>query len=259
MKLCRFRVGNDTAVRAGVFHEGKVYETDGEKALGVFEPGDVQLLAPIAHAPSLRRFNAFTSRNGRPKFEFGNPAALTGPETEIRFPQDASKLDFEIHIAAVIGTSESDLEPREADDYILGFTILNGWAVRDADRHGTPKAWDFAATIGPFLVTPEELDDKVADKTNGKRYNLNMKALVNGEVVASSNLSQMEYTFAELLSEASRGAKLNEGDVISSGCAQGGSLLQVENEFLQSGDEVTILVERLGSLMNRVRVGLPDF
>ena len=252
MKLCRFRIGEEPGARTGIFHDGQIYETDGERALGTHRPGDVQLLAPVAHAPSVRRFDAFAVRNGVPRFEFGNPATIIGPEKEVRFPDDAAKMDFEIQIAAVIGTSESDLHPGEADDYILGFAILNSWNVRDADRQGTPKAWDFGASLGPFLVTPEELADKITSKVGGNQYDLNMKALVNGEVVASANLSAMQYSFGELIAEASRGARVNEGDVIASGCAPGGSLLQLEKEFLKPGDDVTIVVERLGTLMNRV-------
>jgi len=194
----------------------------------------------------LRLYDAFAP--GPPLFVFGNSSAIVGPEADIAFPEDCEKRDYQMQVAAVVGKTESDLDAREAQDYILGFTILNCWTARDASRHCTAKATDFAISVGPFLVTPEELEDKIS----AGRYNLNMKALVNGEVVSSANLSSTTYSFADLIAEASRGATVREGDIIASGPAPGGSLMQLERDYLQPGDEVTLVVERLGTLRNCV-------
>ncbi|MGI8924100.1 MAG: fumarylacetoacetate hydrolase family protein [Fimbriimonadales bacterium] len=245
MKLCRFLLADDERPRTGIFHDDQIYETDGERALGVHKPNDIRLLAPVAQS-TLRMFDAFAP--GPPLFAFGNSSAIVGPEVDIAFPEDCEKPDFQMQIAAVVGKTESDLDAKEAEDYILGFTILNCWTARDAGRHESAKATDFAISVGPFLVTPEELEDKLS----AGRYNLNMKALVNGEVVSSANLSSMTLSFAELIAEASRGAAVREGDIIASGSAAGGSLMQLERDYLQPGDEVTLVVERLGTLMNRV-------
>ncbi|MBA3725521.1 MAG: fumarylacetoacetate hydrolase family protein [Armatimonadetes bacterium] len=247
MKLCRFLFADDERPRTGIFHDNQIYETDGERALGVHQPNDIRLLAPVAPS-TLRMFDAFAPREGVPQFTFENSSAIVGPEVDITFPEDSEKRDFQMQIAAVAGKTESDLEVEEAEDYILGFTILNCWTARDAGRQGTAKATDFAISVGPFLVTPEELEDKAS----GSRYNLAMKALVNGEVVSSANLSSMAHSFAELFAEAGRGASVREGDIIASGSAPGGSLMQLERDYLQPGDDVTFVVERLGTLTNRV-------
>lgn len=252
MKLLRFATQESPAIRTGIFHENNVYETDGERALGVHKPDAVQLLPPVGNTRSLRFFDAFAPREGKPLFAFGNVSAIKGPDEEIIPPRDSRRLDFEMQVAAVVGVSDFNLTIRDAEEAILGLTILNIWTSRDPNLAGTAKERDFAISVGPFLVTPDELADKVTDRTHGNQYSLNMKALVNGEVVASANLSDMRYTFAELLVEASNGSPVSEGDLIASGCAPGGSLLQLEKDFLQPGDEVSIVVERLGALVNKV-------
>ena len=129
---------------------------------------------------------------------------------------------------------------------------------RDAERRGLPvglgsgKARDFATSLGPFLVTPEELEQKIVDRERGIRYNLKLQALVNGEVYSEANLGDMKWAFAEMIAEASRGALLSQGDLIASGCATLGSLQELGKDYLEPGDEVSLVVELLGKLTNSI-------
>jgi 2-keto-4-pentenoate hydratase/2-oxohepta-3-ene-1,7-dioic acid hydratase in catechol pathway len=249
LKLLRFSLADDSHPRTGIFHEGQVYETDGERALGTHKPEDITLLSAVGRPRTIRFFDAFAPRGERPAFEFGNVAAIKAPEEVIIPPPSVTKLDLELHVGAVLANDDWDLTNKEALGAILGFTIVGVWAARDADRIGTPKERDFGIAVGPFLVTPEELQDR---EIGPARYRLNVKMLLNGEVVGSGNLADMRWSFAELISEASRGAPVGEGDIIVSGCHPNCSLMNQERDFLVAGDEVSLVVERLGALTNRV-------
>jgi 2-keto-4-pentenoate hydratase/2-oxohepta-3-ene-1,7-dioic acid hydratase in catechol pathway len=160
-------------------------------------------LAPLPRPTSFRDFYAFEQhvKNARkkrglemvpewydaPVFYFSNTASIVGPGAEIRKPPETNELDYELELAVVIGKEGCDIPVAEADDYILGFTILNDWSARDIQRRemkvglGPAKGKDFATSIGPYLVTPDELEDKVLpDRSRGKRYDILMTAQVNG-------------------------------------------------------------------------------
>ncbi|MCH8275471.1 MAG: fumarylacetoacetate hydrolase family protein [Armatimonadetes bacterium] len=275
MKLCRFRVGDDPTPRSGILHEGRLLETDGQQPIGTHKPEDVSLLAPIPQPPSYRAFDAFEDHAARvrrrlgregvpeewhdaPVFSFGSTASIIGPEAPVTKPPYTDELDFELEVGIIIGRTGSDIPPAEADDFILGFTILNDWTARDLERqegplgHGAVKAKDFATSLGPCLVTPDSLEDRIVDQARGNRYDLKMEALLNGETVCEGNLRDMRWTFAEMIAHASRGVQLKEGDLIGSGAVGGGCLLEQDSGFLQPGDEVTLKVERLGELTNRI-------
>lgn len=241
MKLLRFEVAGSDAPRAGIFHEGKVLETDGERAIGVFEPAQVRLLPPVTRPPALRVFDSFGARGARPLFEFRDSAALAGTEAEIFFPRDSKLWDFECQIGAVISSEEEDIAADEAEAYILGYTLLCVWAARDDNRKGTAKEHDFCASVGPFIVTPEEV---------GAVQDIKFAALVNGRKIASGNTSAMSYTFSEMLAEASRGAAVRPGDIIATGPAF--TLESLGQKFLQPGDQVTIATDALGTLVGKV-------
>src|SRR5204863_6452557 len=139
-----------------------------------------RLLAPIPQPPSVRDFYAFeqhvrTARERRglemepdwyelPVFYFSNPASIVGDGDDVAVPPGCTELDYELEVAAVVGRSGRDLDAAAAVDQIAGFTIMNDWSARDLQRRemklnlGPAKGKDFATTIGPFLVTPDELN-----------------------------------------------------------------------------------------------------
>jgi fumarylacetoacetate (FAA) hydrolase len=238
---------------------------------------DVELLAPI-EPPSFRDFYAFEAhvRNARrrrglemvpewyeiPVFYFSNIASIVGPDAPVRKPPDTQELDYELEIAVVIGKGGSDIAVSEADAHIAGFTILNDWSARDIQRQemkvglGPAKGKDFATSLGPFLVTPDLLEQHVLpDRDRGKRYDLTMTATVNGREYSRGNAHDMHWTFAELIAHASRNALLCPGDLIGSGTVGTGCITEFpEGTFpwLQPGDVVELEIEGLGRLTNRV-------
>jgi len=228
--------------------------------------------------PSFRDFYAFEAhvKNARrkrgldmvpewydaPVFYFSNTASIVGPGVEIRKPPETNELDYELEIAIVIGREGRDIPVAEADDYIVGFTILNDWSARDIQRHemkvglGPAKGKDFATSVGPSLVTPDELEECVLpDRSRGKRYDLTMTAAVNGAEYSRGNARDMHWTFAELITGASRNTILRPGDLIGSGTVGTGCITEFPDgvhPWLQPGDTVRLEIERLGVLENRV-------
>src|SRR5712691_11714694 len=216
---------------------------------------EVELRAPVLHPPSVRDFYAFeqhvrTARSRRglevprewyeqPVFYFSNPAAVYGPEDEIPYPEGTEELDYELEVAAVIG----------ADGRIGGFTVMNDWSARDLQRAemkvglGPAKGKDFATSLGPVVVTPDEL--------GGLR--LEMLARVNGEERSRGNLGDMYHSWEAIVAHAARNTELRPGDVLGSGTVGTGCILEHGDErWLQPGDEVELEVEGIGVLRNLV-------
>ncbi|MFI1052668.1 fumarylacetoacetate hydrolase family protein [Streptomyces griseoruber] len=201
-----------------------------------------------------------------PTFYFTNPYAIIGPHDDVPVPPGSGVLDFELEVAAVIGREGRDLTPENARDHIIGYTIFNDWSARDLQsremqvRLGPCKGKDTAATLGPYLVTADELEPH-RDADGFLR--LALTAEVNGEVVGRDLLSNMSWTFEEMVAYASRGTVVGPGDVLGSGtCGNGGCLAElwgVRGEQspppLKPGDTVTLTVEGLGSVSNTVVVG----
>lgn len=196
-----------------------------------------------------------------PTFLFGNPHAMVGTGEAVAAPSESQALDFELEVGVVVGKAGRDLTPAEAAEHIAGYLIVNDWSARDIQRRemksglGPAKAKDFATTLGPWLVTPDEL----SQYREGDRLNLRMSLSINGSEFGSDSLAHMGWSFEELLSYASRGAWVGVGDVIASGTCAGGSLAEAWGKAgrqdpppLQPGDVVTMTVEGLGSISNPV-------
>jgi fumarylacetoacetate (FAA) hydrolase len=141
---------------------------------------------------------------------------------------------------------------------IGGYMIMNDWSARDLQREettvrlGPAKGKDFATTLGPWLVTPDEL----ADRRSGNGFELEMTATVNGTETSRGNWASVHFSFGEMLERASADVRLRAGDVLGSGTVGGGSLLEIREEtlgrYLEPGDEVVLRIERLGELRSPV-------
>ncbi|OAH12254.1 fumarylacetoacetate hydrolase family protein [Streptomyces jeddahensis] len=246
---------------------------------------DVHLLPPL-QPPTVRDFVTFEEHvegvrrsvdgtagvperwYAAPTFYFTNPYAVYGPHDDIPMPPGSSVLDFELEVAAVIGKEGRDLTPEQARDHIVGYTVFNDWSARDLQSAemkvglGPCKGKDTATTLGPYLVTADELE-RYRDADGFLR--LALTAEVNGEVVGEDLLSNMSWTFEEMVSYASRGTWVRPGDVLGSGtCGNGGCLAELwgvrgrqEPAPLKPGDTVTLTVEGIGSVSNTVVTG-PD-
>jgi fumarylacetoacetate (FAA) hydrolase len=216
---------------------------------------EVDLRAPVLHPPSVRDFYAFeqhvkTARASRaqdvppewyeiPVFYFSNPAAIYGPADEIVRPPDTQELDYELEVAAIVG----------AHGRIGGFTIMNDWSARDLQRAemrvglGPAKGKDFATSLGPVVVTPDEFDGKGGA----------MVARVNGEERSRGELADMHHSWDAILAHAARNTRLRPGDVLGSGTVGTGCILEHgDGRWLQPGDVVELEVEGIGLLWNRI-------
>jgi fumarylacetoacetate (FAA) hydrolase len=236
---------------------------------------EARLLAPLPRPRSLRDFYAFeqhvaAARRQRgqpvppawyrmPVFYFGNHNAIIGPDEQLRMPR-TERLDYELEVACVVGREGRDVEPDEAWDYIAGFTIMNDWSARDVQAEemsvglGPAKGKDFATSLGPYLVTPDELEDYISD--DEQRVRLEMVARVNGREYSRGNLGDMHYSWAEIIAQASRDVTLYPGDVIGSGTVGTGCILELTPEavggWLEPDDIVELEVTGLGVLRNRI-------
>lgn len=196
-----------------------------------------------------------------PTFLFMNPWALTGPNDDIVPPADTSALDFELEMAAVVRKSARDVAASDAADYIGGYLILNDWSARDLQRRemkvglGPSKGKDFANTIGPWLTTSDELEER----REGDRYDLEMSVAINGTVIGRDNAKNLSWSFEEMLAYASRSAIVGPGDVLGSGTASQGALAEFWSRAgqqlpppLKPGDVVSMEIDLLGKIENRV-------
>ncbi|MDX2623097.1 fumarylacetoacetate hydrolase family protein [Streptomyces sp. NPDC048212] len=202
-----------------------------------------------------------------PTFYFTNPHAIYGPHDGVPVPPGSAALDFELEVAAVIGREGHDLTPERARDHIVGYTVFNDWSARDLQSAemkvglGPCKGKDTATTLGPYLVTADELEP-YRDSEGFLR--LALTARINGETVGEDLLSNMSWTFEEMTAYASRGTRVVPGDVLGSGtCGNGGCLAELwgrrgeqDPPPLQPGDTVSLTVEGVGTLTNTVVPGV---
>jgi len=242
---------------------------------------DVRVQAPLA-PPSMRDSMCFHEhiRNCRlqgdveidarhfrfPAFYFSNPAAVIGPYDDVPISPGCEMFDFELETAAVIGKPGSNIDPRSALEHIIGYTIYCDWSARDLQMDemqvglGPAKGKDSATTLGPVLVTADELEPF----RSGKGFALSMSADVNGEAVTRGNWSTIDWGFDDVVAYTSRGTTLRTGDVLGSGTVGRGCLFEHSRiapdtfrGWLQAGDEVVLEVENIGQLRQRIQPSQP--
>ncbi len=238
---------------------------------------EVSLLAPLPEPPSMRDFYAFEQhvKSGRskrgldmipewyeiPTFYFTNTSEIYGYEQDVPYPVGSNELDIELEIACVIGRAGKDIPVEEAASYIAGYTIMNDWSARDFQRKdmklslGPGKGKDFATSLGPWLVTPDELATRRTGEGASERYDMTMLASVNGQEISRGNFNQIYYSFPQMIAWASRNARLRPGDVLGSGTVGTGCLLELGTEvhpWFQRGDVIELEIEGIGILRNKI-------
>jgi 2-keto-4-pentenoate hydratase/2-oxohepta-3-ene-1,7-dioic acid hydratase in catechol pathway/glyoxylase-like metal-dependent hydrolase (beta-lactamase superfamily II) len=241
----------------------------------------VSLAAPIPRPPSIRDSLCFLDhmRNcqaamggGRvlkdtwyriPAFYFACPSTVLGPYDDAPMAPGSAWQDFELEIAAVIGTAGKDLSVAEAEQAIIGYMIFNDWSARDLQQLegqlaiGQAKGKDSGVTLGPYLVTADELEPFRRD---GK-LSLEVTALVNDTAIGAGSTAAMDWSFAEVIAYASRGVMLRPGDVFGSGTVPTCTLIEHLDAtapesfrgWLHDGDVVTLKVQGLGETRQTVR------
>jgi fumarylacetoacetate (FAA) hydrolase len=250
------------------------FEARGDDDAAVLATAGLTFGPPILCPPSLRDFYAFEGhvrtmwerRGGEvpeawyrlPIFYFSNVSEIRGPDQPVWSPAASNELDYELEVAALVDTPAANLAAERAEEAIGGYTIFNDWSARDLQREettvrlGPAKGKDFASSFGPYLVTPDEL----ADARRSTGYDLAMTAEVNGVETSRGRWSDAQFSFGEMLARASADVHLRPGDLIGSGTVGTGCLLEVRDatlgRYLELGDEVTLRIERLGSLQTPI-------
>ena len=230
----------------------------------VYRSADVRIAAPLPNPPSLRDFIAFeghiaatSKKRGQPippewykgpVYYKGNHRTIIGPDKDLPWPLDTTKLDYELELACVIGCKGKDIDEQDAQEYIAGYTIMNDFSARDvqfqemACRLGPAKGKDFATALGPCLVTPDEISDLAA---------LTMVARVNGEEWSRGRFGTIHWSFPQMIAHVSRGEMIYPGDVFGSGTVGGGCGLEMDR-YLKPGDVVELEIQPVGVLRTRV-------
>jgi 2-keto-4-pentenoate hydratase/2-oxohepta-3-ene-1,7-dioic acid hydratase in catechol pathway len=253
-----------------------------EDPVEIVPEADPRLRAPVPFPPAIRDFMGFeehvvTSMRaiGRevdpvwyeiPVFYFTNPAGVRGPRDPVEISPGSAAFDYELEVAAVIGRPGANIPVAAAAEHIAGYSILCDWSARDLQERemrvglGPAKGKDTATSLGPWLVTPDELEGR----RQGKGFDLAMTASVNGITYSTGNLADLFWSFEQMISFASRGTQLRAGDVIGSGTVGTGCILELSRvhgierfPWLRPGDRVRLEVERLGSLESIVQPAQP--
>ena len=207
--------------------EGYAAATEDDEA--ILSASDLRFGPPILEPSSLRDFYAFEQHVGTmwrrrghdipeawyrlPIFYFGNVSEIRGPDEPVWAPQGSVELDYELEVGALVDTPAVDLAAERAEEAIGGFLVLNDWSARDLQREettvrlGPAKGKDFATSIGPWLVTPDEL----ADARSETGYELAMTAEVNGAEISRGTWASAQFSFGDMLARASADARLRPG------------------------------------------------
>jgi 2-keto-4-pentenoate hydratase/2-oxohepta-3-ene-1,7-dioic acid hydratase in catechol pathway len=227
-----------------------------------FAVPDARLLVPILPG-SIRDFLAFedhvvagANRRGEPvadawyempMYYKGNHRSVIGPDQEVSWPPYTEELDYELEVACILGGRGRDLDAGRAAQLIFGYTLMNDWSARDiqrkemAARLGPAKGKDFATSLGPCIVTWDELDPSA----------LRLTARVDGDVWSQGSLGDAHWTFPQMIAHVSQGEEVWPGDVYGSGTFGGGCGLD-HGRFLWPGAVVELEADGIGVLRNRV-------
>ncbi len=240
-----------------------------------YEESDLIMLSPIPDPPAFRDFYAFeqhvkAARKLRglemnpdwykiPIFYFSNPNCCYGHQAEIPYPDKTTELDFELEFAIIIGNGGINIKKENAENVIAGYTILNDWSSRNLQREEMPmslgpaKGKDFASSFGPYMVTPDELDDSWGD--DGKLH-LRMTCHVNDKLISDGNTNDLYHSFGSMIERASLNTSLLPGEYIGSGTVGTGCILELRPEntggWLKKGDVIRLEIEKLGVLENKI-------
>ncbi len=256
-----------------------------EPAAALLDAAAVTLLAPVPRPPAMRDGYAFrqhvsTARRNRglemiPEFDlfpvtyFTNHQAVVGPGPVEVQEHHLARLDYELEVAVVTGRPLRNCSLAEADAAIFGFTVMNDWSARYLQMEemklslGPCKGKDFATSLGPWLVTPDELT--LEDTPQGRVLKARMTCEVNGRLLSDGDAASMNWTFAQILQRTAYGVTVHPGEVVGSGTVGTGCLLELngskitDNLWLAEGDRVDMEIAGLGRLSNTVvKVPGPD-
>jgi 2-keto-4-pentenoate hydratase/2-oxohepta-3-ene-1,7-dioic acid hydratase in catechol pathway len=230
-----------------------------------FSLDDVRLLSPIRSPLSIRAFSVFEEHLENadwqipdvwfemPIYYKGAPNVI-GPGATVDWPSYTEKMDFELELCAVIGKQGTNIDADRATDYIAGYTIFNDFSARDIQfremefKLGPSKGKDFANGLGPYLVTPDEVE---FDATDNDLSSVQRTIRVNGEVWSEKSLGRIQHSFAAMVEHAANEETLYPGDLLTSGSVGEGCGFEIDR-WIQPGDVLKLEVEGIGTLENHI-------
>lgn len=178
--------------------------------------------------------------------------ALANPGDTITWYQDTTTtVDYEAELGVIIGKPAHRVSKEEALNYVGGYTCVNDVSARDIQNSDSGKQWVLGKTpdgfcpIGPTLVTTDDIPDPQV---------LDIKCILNGQVVQSSNTKDMIFNVAHLISHISRFMTLQPGDLISTGTPFGVGVSRKPPLWMKDGDVVVVELEKIGQLVNKIHV-----
>lgn len=260
MKLCRFELKSSPGeIRSGLVYSGKIYETDGEQSIAVYEAEQVRPLSPVGRPPSIRIFRTMdgalpTTEDGVPLYFHANPSGLYGPSQSIPKPATVAHLDFEPYLIGIVGSDGLQVPVENGDNMILGFTLALLLVSRDHLREelvlksGFGRSFDIGGVIGPVVTTPDDLDEVVTEEIPARKYGLSVVTRINGVESGRGEIADLPASIAQLVATASDSGPVRSGDLL----AIGPIARSDEMTFLESGDDVQVSVEHLGTLSLKI-------
>ena len=216
----------------------------------------VQLHAPLLNPPRVfaigLNYRDHAKESGMaipttPVVFFKLPTAIVGPGEPIVLPINSSQPDYEAEFAFVIGKGGYRIPASAWRDHVYGYTIVNDVSARDIQFASTQwslsKSFPTFCPLGPAIVTADEIPDP---------HSLAIGLAIDGEVLQSSNTSELIFKTPELIEYLSSITPLLPGDIVSTGTPYGVGLGRTPKRWLRPGETVTVTVEGLGSLTNPV-------
>jgi len=275
MRLIRF--GQKGKAKPGLWKDGKIVDLreifpqipdinetffrEGwlEKVAGVKKSGqkiEARIASPIHHPSKIiclgKNYAEHAKEGGfenpeRPLIFCKTPNALSGPYDPIILPRSSDQVDWEVELAVIIGKEGKRINKTDAFDYIAGFTVLNDVSAREAQFSDSQwfrgKSFDSFAPAGPFVVTPDEIDDV---------NNLRLTAIVDGEIMQDGNTRDMIFDIPAIIENISEDITLIPGDIISTGTPAGVGIFRDPPVVLKPGNVVECRIEKIGAIINKV-------
>lgn len=172
--------------------------------------------------------------------------AITGPNDDFPLSEELTqKLDYEAEFAFVIGKKGKNISQENALDYVAGYTVVNDITARDMQKRTIQwlqgKTLDKSLPMGPYLATKDEVPNI---------DNAAIISTVNGEVRQQSNINQLVFSVSHLVEFLSQIMTLEPGDIVCTGTP--GGVGEAQDKFLKAGDVVTVEIEGIGAIENKI-------
>ncbi len=231
MQLCRFILRESPQQqRSGILHENRIYETNGEQAIGIHELSAIAILPPLASVPTVRAFRR--GAGGGWEWIYRQSGQLLGPLAEFEPPFGYGGLVVKAHVAAALAQGGSQLDHDETQGIVLAYSLALSF-----EHPGQPMGWDTVLGLGPVLTTPEEWDTTQP---------LKLTLLLDSQAV--SEVETPLPPFEDMAAAASWKSPLLPGDLLLSEPIEG---LRTSIPLL-AGHRVQVRDERLGTLVIRL-------